>query len=281
MRDAIFRTRVTDLFGIRHPILAGGLMWLADAAYVSAVVNSGGMGFITAKTFPRFEDFEAELDKAWRLTDGKPFGVNLYMSVRESRTRICRPSLRSRWTKVSGISNRRLAAAHLVERIKDAGAGHAQGGDGQACGLGGEQAAVGRDCRGRRRMRRPSGPQPHRHDCAGPACGPTPRYSLVVGGDRQWQSDHGGLAMGAEGVILGTRFLVADEVWSHDRVKQRVVDSQETDTALVLASMRNTFRGIDNETTRRIAELRRRANGLRGLPSLRGRHGAKRGLHRG
>ena len=82
MRAQRFRTRITELFGIRHPIVAGGLMWLSDANYVAAVVNAGGMGFITAKTFPEEDRFAAELDRAAALTGGKPFGVNLYMSNR-------------------------------------------------------------------------------------------------------------------------------------------------------------------------------------------------------
>jgi NADH:quinone reductase (non-electrogenic) len=64
MRPQLFRTRITELFGIRHPILCGGLIWLADAAYVAAAVNAGGMGFITALSYPEGpERFRAELRK--------------------------------------------------------------------------------------------------------------------------------------------------------------------------------------------------------------------------
>ena len=61
MTPARYKTRMTELLGIRHPILCGGLMYLADANYVAAVVNAGAMGFITAKTFPDPDDFRAEL----------------------------------------------------------------------------------------------------------------------------------------------------------------------------------------------------------------------------
>ena len=65
-----------------HPILAGGLMWLSDACYVAAVVNAGGMAFITARSFETEADFAAELELCSRLAGGKPFGVNLSLSRR-------------------------------------------------------------------------------------------------------------------------------------------------------------------------------------------------------
>ena len=82
MTPPIFRTRITDLFGIDHPILCGGLMWLTDAAYVGAVVNAGGMGFITPRSFPTPDAYRDQLRKCHEITGGKPFGVNIYVSAR-------------------------------------------------------------------------------------------------------------------------------------------------------------------------------------------------------
>ena len=83
MRPQLFRTRITELFGIRHPLLCGGLIWLADATYVAAAVNAGGMGFITALSFPEDpERFRAELRKCRTLTGGRRFGASLAFSVR-------------------------------------------------------------------------------------------------------------------------------------------------------------------------------------------------------
>lgn len=76
----LFRTRITEFFGIRHPILAGGLMWLADAGYAAAVVNVGWMGFITSRSSATLDEFRAELSRCRVLTGGKPFGVNLSTS---------------------------------------------------------------------------------------------------------------------------------------------------------------------------------------------------------
>lgn len=258
MREQVFRTRITELFGIRHPILAGGLMWLADADYVAAVVNAGGMGFITAKTFPDFKDYEAELDKAARLTGGKPFGVNLYMSVREEQNKDLPAQLDIALDKgVRHFETAGLPPAHLVERIKEAGAvvmhkvatvKHAVS---AARKLSLDAiAVVGAECGGHPGLNLVGS------IVQAPLAAQRLDIPVVIGGGVGSGGQIAGLlAMGAEGVIIGTRFLVASEVWSHERIKQRVIDAQETDTALVLSSMRNTFRGIDNETTRAIAAL--------------------------
>jgi len=70
------KTRITELFDIERPIVQGGLMWVAKAELASAVANVGGIGFMTALTFPEAEDLRAEIRRCRKLTD-KPFGVNL------------------------------------------------------------------------------------------------------------------------------------------------------------------------------------------------------------
>ncbi len=72
----MIKTRITEFFGIERPIVQGGLMWVARSGLASAVGNAGGIGFMTALTFPDPEDFRAEIKKCRELTD-KPFGVNL------------------------------------------------------------------------------------------------------------------------------------------------------------------------------------------------------------
>ena len=72
----MLKTRITDLFGIERPIVQGGLMWIARSELASAVGNAGGIGFMTALTFPDPEGLRAEIRKCRELTD-KPFGVNL------------------------------------------------------------------------------------------------------------------------------------------------------------------------------------------------------------
>ncbi|RZL91508.1 MAG: hypothetical protein EOP82_12585 [Variovorax sp.] len=79
---AVFRTRITELFGIRHPILLGGMHHLGQSDVVAAVVNAGAMGCITARSFESPDGFRADLRRCRELTDGRPFGVNLTLSRR-------------------------------------------------------------------------------------------------------------------------------------------------------------------------------------------------------
>jgi NADH:quinone reductase (non-electrogenic) len=100
VRPQLFRTRITELFGIRHPILCGGLIWLADASYVAAAVNAGGMGFITALSFPgNPERLRAEVRKCRTLTEGKAFGVSLAFSAR--------PNVNDGYSRTSTLSGMR------------------------------------------------------------------------------------------------------------------------------------------------------------------------------
>ena len=79
---ARFRTRITELFGIEHPILLGGLHHLGESGIVAAMVNAGGMGFVTSRSFATLDAFRADLRRCRELTAGKPFGVNLTISRR-------------------------------------------------------------------------------------------------------------------------------------------------------------------------------------------------------
>lgn len=258
MRPQRFKTRITELFGIDHPIVAGGLMWLSDAKYVAAVVNAGGMGFITAKTFPGPGEFEAELDKARELTWGKPFGVNLYMSVHTDHNKDLPAQLEIALDKgVRHFETAGLPPADFVDRIKDAGGVvfHKVATVKHAVSVANKLpvdavAVVGAECGGHPGLNLVGSIVQ-----APLAVQRIDKPILIGGGIGTGAQVAAVLAMGAEAALIGTRFLVASEIWSHDAIKQRVINAQETDTALVLASMRNTFRGIENETTRAIAEL--------------------------
>ena len=72
----MFRTRITDLFGIKYPIICGGMYWIGRAELIAAMANAGGLGFLTAATFETLDDLRAEIRKARDLTDG-PIGLNI------------------------------------------------------------------------------------------------------------------------------------------------------------------------------------------------------------
>ncbi|WP_211167413.1 nitronate monooxygenase, partial [Aromatoleum evansii] len=74
-----FRTRITELFGTRLPIVASGLQWLSNAHYVAAAAHAGMIGFITAASFAELDELRREIRRCCELADGKPFGVNISM----------------------------------------------------------------------------------------------------------------------------------------------------------------------------------------------------------
>ncbi len=257
MTEQIFRTRITELLGIAHPILAGGLMWLADARYVAAAVNAGAMGFITAKTFPDPERFREELHLAHRLTGGKPFGVNLYLavhggddSVLESHSRILLDE-GVRLVETAGRPPKDLVpllkeagcvVLHKVASVRHAVSAQKLGVDGVI--------VVGAECGGHPGL-----------DLIGtmvqtPLAARQLQLPFAVGGGiGSGQQLAAALAMGADAVVVGTRFTVAEEIWASPSYKERVLTAGTGGSRLVLQSFRSTMRVVDNEAARKVAAM--------------------------
>lgn len=258
MREQTVRTRITELFGIRHPILCGGLMWLADANYVAAAAHAGSLGFMTAKTFRDPGRWKEELAKAKDLAGGRPFGVNLYISQRPEENEML-PG-HARLALEAGVRHFETAAMPpgiVVPMLKEAGAVvmHKVASVRHAVSAAAKfdidaVAVVGMECGGH------PGLQMVGNIVQGVLAALRVDKPVVIGGG----IGHGrqiaaALAFGADAVLLGTRLLVAEEIWSHEAVKRRVVEADETGSRLVLASMRNTYRVIDNEAARAVAAL--------------------------
>ena len=257
MTPARYQTRMTELLGIRHPILCGGLMYLADATYVAAVVNAGAMGFITAKTFPDPDDFRAELKRCAELTGGKPFGVNLYYSPRPEANEVLRGHTEIllgegvRILETSGLPPKEVlpvlkdagcTVIHKVSTVRHALSAQKLGVD--------ALSVVGAECGGH------PGVQLVGTMVQGLVAAQKLRLPLAIGGG----IGHGAqivaaLAFGADAVILGTRMTVAEEIWAHAAYKERLIESNETDTLLVLQTLRNTYRALDNDTARAVADV--------------------------
>ena len=258
MRNQYFRTKITDLFKIKHPILCGGLMWLGNAEYAAAAVNSGGMGFITAKTFPDPAEFKDELSKAWNLTSGQPFGVNLYQSMRPEENEVLNGHLKIaldsgvRHFETAGLpptdflpqlKEANSIVLHKVSTVRHA-VSAARKLDIDAITI------VGAECGGHPGLELVS-------SLVQAVVGPDQiEIPVVIGGG----IGHGRqiaavLGMGAEAVLVGTRVLVAEEVWSHPEVKKQVVNAGAADSTLVMASFRNTSRVMINEYALEVQKL--------------------------
>lgn len=280
----MFRTRITELMGIRHPVLAGGLMWLSDARYVAAVVNAGGMGFITARSFESEAEFAAQLEVCSRLAGGKPFGVNLSLSRRSD-------------TNVAVQRQLDIALAAGVRCFETAGpspgplfeAIHAAGGIviHKCAYLAHALKAEDQGADAITLVGMEAGGHPGMHDLPATllCCYALERLRVPLamgGGIGHGRQIAAALAMGCEAVVLGTRFLGCDEVGTHENVKERMLASGAEASTTVLRSLGNPVRVLHNDTARQVAALE--AQGSRGYEDfgdlvlgLTSRNGAYRG----
>ena len=257
MTPPIFHTRITELFGIDHPILCGGLMWLADAAYVGAVVNAGGMGFITPRSFPTKEDYRDQLRKCREITGGKPFGVNIYVSARPETNEALGEFLDLAIKEgVAYVETAGYSPKAFMPRIKDAGMivihkcttlRHAQ----SAVRAGVDAITIlGAEAGGHPGM-----------DMIGtmvqgalaPAALDVP--VVLAGGMGTGRQLLAALALGADGMLMGSRMTVAEEIWAHDDYKHHVAETNQADTRVVMSIFNDNSRVLDNETARKVLAL--------------------------
>jgi nitronate monooxygenase len=258
MRPALFRTRITDLLGIRHPILCGGMgPRVSDARYVAAIVNAGGMGFIVAAGFAEPDEFRAELQRCRELTEGKPFGVNLYISrqaggidrvkrqvdvLMDFGVSCVETAGASPETVVPMLQQAGIKVLHKVPAVRYARSAAKMGVDGVI--------VVGNDCGGHPGIYGISSMVQAAHAAQ------VLDLPLVIGGGigtgRQLAAV---LAMGADAVILGTRMLVTEELWIHPRLKQIVVEGDGTESVVVKRAIRDHHRVLRNESAEAVLVL--------------------------
>jgi NAD(P)H-dependent flavin oxidoreductase YrpB (nitropropane dioxygenase family) len=260
MREQVFSTPITELFGIRHPILCGGMLHLSDARYVAAVVNAGGMAFIGAWNFRDPKDFLEQVRLCGELTEGKPFGVNISVSRRPGVNEMLKPHVDItinegvRFVETSGSS-----PAHILGPLHDAGVKVIHKVPSVRYGLTAQREGV------------------DAITVVGAECGGHPGYMmtgtmvqaalateainlpLVLGGGiGTGRQIMGALAMGADGALLGSRMLAAKELWSHPDYKQLVVESDEKANCIVMSSFRRHHRVLRNRAAEEVLELEAR-----------------------
>ncbi|WP_424988147.1 NAD(P)H-dependent flavin oxidoreductase [Microbulbifer sp. S227A] len=255
----IFDTPVTRAFGTRLPIVAGGLQWLAKAEYVSAAARAGIISFITAASFPELDDLKDEIEKCRDLSEGKPFGVNVSMLpklvqgertqevfhlIAESGVKFVETSGRSPEAFMPILKGAGITVLHKVPSLRYAVKAQAVGVD--------MVSIVGAECGGH-----PGMDMIGSMVNAGLAGQRLDIPWLIGGGIGSGAQLIAALAMGASGVVIGTRFLVAEEIQAHADYKQRLIDASELDTELCMASIRNTTRSLRNDTTRTVSGIER------------------------
>ena len=258
MRAPLFRTRITDLFGIRHPVLCGGLQWLADANYVAAVVNAGAMGFITAMSFPDDpEAFRRELKKCASLTGGRPFGVSLAISRRLGANERLDPYVDIlvdegvRFVETSGDS-----PAAFLPRLKSAGCIVIHKVPAVRYAISAERLDVDAITV----IAGEAGGHPGRFAVPqiiqGPLAADAVTKPLALGGGMA-TGRHlvTALAMGADAILIGSRMVVAEEVWAHRAYKEHVVGIDESASRLVMKRFGKHHRVLDNAAARAVEAL--------------------------
>lgn len=246
----VVETAVTRLFGTRLPIVAGGLMWLANADYVAAAAKAGIMGFITAASFADADELRAEIRRCREMAGDRPFGVNISMLpkliegdrtadtfrlVAEEGVRFIETSGRSPESYLPIAREAGIRVLHKVASLRHAVKAQEIGVD--------AVAIVGAECGGH-----PGLDMIGSFVNAGLAGARLDIPWLIGGGVGNGAQVAAILAMGGAGAVVGTRFLVADEIWAHSDYKQALVRASENDTALGMHTIRNTIRALSNDT---------------------------------
>lgn len=254
---APWRTPLTALFGTRYPLLAGGLMWLSDAPYVAALVRAGAMAFMTPRSFAGLDAFRQELRRCRSLCEGRPFGVNLTLSNRMEANHEVPAQLDVALAEgvrhfetvgpSPGVLFERLHAAGGVVIHKCALLDHAR----KAEAAGADAVAlVGME----------AGGHPGMNELPASLLCAQALDSLKVpvawgGGIGHGRQIAAALAMGCAGVVIGTRFLVGDEVGAHAAYKDHLAAQPAAASTVVLRGTGNPWRVLDNGTAREVRRL--------------------------
>jgi len=248
------KTRITELFGIEHPIIQGGMHFVGFAELASAVSNAGGLGIITGLTQRTPEALANEIAKCHGMTD-KPFGVNLTFlpsvnppdypgyvkAIIDGGVKIVETAGNNPQQWLPALKEAGVKVIHKCTSVR-----HSL----KAQSIGCDAVSVdGFECGG----------HPGEDDVPNfillPRAGETLEIPFVAsGGMADARSLVAALAMGADGMNLGTRFMATVEAPIHDHVKQAIVDASELDTRLIMRPLRNTERVLNNAAVGRLLE---------------------------
>lgn len=252
----MFKTRITTMLNIQHPILQGGMQWLAKSELVAAVSNAGALGFLTAVSFATVKELREEINKTRDMTD-KPFGVNISMLpvlmpgdltdayvdlVCEEKIPVVETAGRNPEPYVPRLKQAGVKLFHKVPAARFARKAESVGAD--------AVIVVGFECGG----------HPGMDDVPSLIVLPKTVQEvnipvIAAGGFCDGRGLVAALALGAEAILMGTRFMASTESPMHDNFKQWMVEAQETDTIVVERSIRNAARIMKNEAARTVARM--------------------------
>jgi NAD(P)H-dependent flavin oxidoreductase YrpB (nitropropane dioxygenase family) len=255
------KTRVTEQLGIDVPIIQGGMQWVGLAELASAVSNAGGLGLLTALTQPTPDDLRAEIARTRAMTD-RPFGVNLTIlptikpppyaeyvdAIIESGIKIVETAGNSPKDFIARFKAAGVAIVHKCTTVRHALSAERNGVD--------IVSIDGLECAG----------HPGEDDVGGlvliPAAARVLKIPIVAsGGIADGRGMAAALALGAEGVNMGTRFYVTQEAPVHQNIKEAMVRASERDTALLFRTLKNTARVYRNAIADEVVGMEQREGG--------------------
>lgn len=251
------KTAITEMFGIEHPIIQGGMHFVGFAEMAAAVSNAGGLGIITGLTLGTPEKLEAEIAKCKTMTD-KPFGVNLTFLpsltppdypglvrvIIEGGVKVVETAGRNPSEVMPALKEAGIKVIHKCTSVR-----HSL----KAQSIGCDAVSVdGFECGG----------HPGEDDIPNMILLPRAADELEIpfvasGGMADGRSLVASLAMGAQGMNMGTRFIATKEAPVHENVKKAIVAASELDTRLVMRPLRNTERVLTNSAVERLLEKER------------------------
>jgi NAD(P)H-dependent flavin oxidoreductase YrpB (nitropropane dioxygenase family) len=248
------KTRITELFNIQHPIIQGGMHYVGFAELASAVSNAGGLGIITGLTQKTPNDLAKEIARCHEMTD-KPFGVNLTFlptvaapdypgyidAIIDGGIKIVETAGRNPQPYMEQLKKADIKVIHKCTSVRHSLKAEAIGCD--------AVSVDGFECGG----------HPGEDDMPNMILLPRAAEELKIpfvasGGMADARSLVASLAMGADGMNMGTRFMATKEAPCHERVKEAIINATELDTRLVMRPLRNTERVLNNSAVEKLLE---------------------------
>lgn len=249
------KTRITEMLGIRHPIIQGGMHFVGFAELAAAVSNAGGLGIITALTQPTPELLAKEIARCREMTD-QPFGVNLTFlpafakppypeyirAIIEGGVKVVETAGRNPEEVMPYLKAAGIKVIHKCTSVRHSLKAEAIGCD--------AVSVDGFECGG----------HPGEDDVPNFILLPRAAEELKIpfvasGGMADGRSLVAALALGADGINMGTRFIATKEAPVHENVKKAIVAASELDTRLVMRGLRNTERVLNNAGVKRLLEI--------------------------
>ena len=254
----MLKTRFTELVGVEYPIVQGGMQWVGRAELVSAVANAGALGFITGLTQPTPEDLAKEIKRCREMTD-KPFGVNLTIlpalkpppyaeyrrAIIESGVKVVETAGYNPEEHISDFKAHGIKVVHKCTAVR-----HAL----KAERIGADAISIdGFECAG----------HPGEDDIPGliliPAAADKVKIPMIAsGGFADGRGLVAALALGAEGINMGTRFMCTKESPIHENIKRQIVENDERATDLIFRTMKNTARVAKNAVSQEVVTIERK-----------------------